>query len=341
MPALTTHPVNSARPIALWLFICAASVFLMIIIGAITRLSESGLSIVEWKPLIGAIPPLNEAEWHDVFTQYQQSPEFQKKNFWMELGDFKKIFFWEWLHRFWGRMIGLIFALPLAWFWLRGQIPPERKIKFLGILALGGAQGLMGWYMVQSGLIDEPAVSHYRLAAHLGLALLILALLLWQGLSVLNIKRHPHPALHFHTGLVLLFAAVTIFWGALTAGLDAGLVYNETFPKMGGQWLPPDFWAHPSFLANILQHHSGVQFMHRWLALLTVALIFTLWAHGFYKRAAFPALQALAIMALMQMGLGIATLLSGVNLHIAVTHQAGAVMVLALLVACFYITRKI
>lgn len=315
-------------------------VFAMMIIGAITRLSEAGLSMVEWRPLIGALPPLNDGEWSRVFELYQQSPEYLKKNGWMELSDFKTIFFWEWFHRLWGRLIGIVFVLPLAFFWIRKMIPPGYRLKLLGMLALGGGQGLMGWYMVKSGLIDIPAVSHYRLAAHLGLAFLIIAGLVWIGLSLsLKTRRFSNRALHLHVWITLVTIATTMLWGAFTAGLDAGLIYNETFPKMGGQWVPPDFWKYDTLWANIIENHSAVQFTHRWLAVTTVFMVLSLWLHASLKGLSFRALHAAALIALIQLGLGIATLLSGVHLHIAVMHQAGAITLWILMIICLYQTR--
>ncbi|MCB9981214.1 MAG: COX15/CtaA family protein [Rhodospirillales bacterium] len=338
MPTANTYQHN--KLIAVWLYSCAFMVFAMIIIGAITRLSESGLSMVEWRPLMGALPPLNDAEWERVFTLYQESPEYEKKNTWMEIDDFKAIFFWEWFHRLWGRAIGLVFALPFVFFWLRRMIPLGYHLKLLGLLALGGAQGFMGWYMVKSGLVDQPAVSHYRLASHLGLAFIIFSCLLWVGLSLtLKTRRHASRALNIHSWITLAFIAITVLWGAFTAGLDAGLIYNETFPKMGGGWIPPDFWKYDTLLPNILENHSGVQFIHRWLAILTVGMILSLWIHAIAKKQGFRTLHAAAIMALLQLCLGIATLLSGVHLHVATAHQAGAVILWALVLICIYQTR--
>ncbi|MCB1651953.1 MAG: COX15/CtaA family protein [Alphaproteobacteria bacterium] len=320
---------QTSKPLAIWLFICAAMVFAMMVIGAITRLSESGLSMVEWRPLIGTLPPMNEAEWNRVFDLYQHSPEFQKKHFWMELGDFKKIFFWEWLHRLWGRSIGLVFALPLAFFWIRGSIPKGYHVKLLGMLVLGGAQGFMGWYMVKSGLVDIPAVSHFRLAAHLSLAFLISALLLWLGLSVWGAQKRPSKALFLHGLGVLTLVSITIVWGAFTAGLDAGLLYNDSFPKMGGLWIPPEVTS----AGSLLKDPASVQFAHRWLALISAAALLSLWAHAvIFKKRGFWALHALALMALLQPTLGVLTLFSGVHLHIAAAHQAGAILTFALLI---------
>ena len=338
----STDNKDSPNPkaIALWLYSCAFMVFAMMVIGAITRLTESGLSMVEWRPLIGALPPLSTEEWQRVFDLYRETPEYQKKNSWMGIEDFKTIFFWEWFHRFWGRLIGIVFALPLAFFWIRKMIPAGYHLKLLGLLILGGLQGLMGWYMVQSGLIDQPAVSHYRLAAHLSLAFVILALLLLTAFSLHVKTMHPNRALHTHSAIALLFLSITIIWGAFTAGLDAGLVYNESFPKMGGAWMPPDFWKYDTIWINILENHSAVQFAHRWLATASVLVVLSLWIHGLLRNAAFPALHILAIFSLLQMGLGIATLLSGINIHLAATHQAGAAILFATLILCWFQTRK-
>ena len=334
------QPKRNNKAIVAWLYGCAFMVFAMMIIGAITRLTESGLSMVEWRPLIGALPPMNDAEWLRVFELYQATPEYQKVNAWMGIEDFKTIFFWEWFHRLWGRLIGLIFALPLIVFWVRGMIPHGYKFKFLGLLFLGGLQGLMGWYMVKSGLIDRPDVSHYRLAAHLSLAFIILGALIWTALSLtLKTRRFENKNLFRHGVFTLLCVALTIIWGAYTAGLDAGLVYNETFPKMGGQWIPPDFWKYDTVWMNITENHSAVQFTHRWLAVFSVLIILSFWVHAYLKNIKLKILYSLAIIALLQMSLGIATILSGVHIHIAVTHQAGAAILFSLIITCLYVIK--
>jgi cytochrome c oxidase assembly protein subunit 15 len=194
----------------------------------------------------------------------------------------------------------------------------------------------MGWYMVQSGLVDVPAVSHYRLAAHLGLAFVILGALLLLAFSLSPIKKDPQPRLFWHGLATFAVLAITIVWGAFTAGLDAGLLYNDTFPKMGGQWIPPDFWARETVLANILENHSAVQFTHRWLGMFTVFMIASLWAHGLYAGYRSRLLHAVFAMALLQMGLGIATLLSNVHLHVATAHQGGAAILFSLLLLLLY-----
>lgn len=338
MPDLTRSRSNP-KAVAVWLFVCAAMVFAMTVIGAITRLTESGLSITEWRPLIGAIPPLNEEEWNRVFELYKQTPEFQKENFWMHLRDFKPIFFWEWFHRLWGRLIGLVFVLPLAFFWMRRMIPRGMGPKLLALLALGGAQGFMGWYMVQSGLIDVPSVSHYRLAAHLAIALLILSLMLWFAFSLIRQPHHADRKIHIHTWVSLVFVCATIIWGAFTAGLDAGFIYNNDFPLVNGKLLPPDFWGNCAPHLNFISNLVAVQFIHRYLALASVIMISSLWLHGVFRKKAFLALHALAVMIFVQFGLGVFTLLTIVDIRLAVAHQAGAMIVLMLLVTCLYETK--
>ena len=326
--------------IANWLFFCCATVFCMVIIGAITRLSGSGLSMVEWRPLIGFIPPLNEAEWMRVFELYKSSPEFEKKNFWMELSDFKMIFFWEWFHRLLGRLIGIFYALPFIFFLIKGWIPKGYKLKLLLAFLLGGAQGFMGWYMVKSGLVDIPAVSHYRLMAHLSLALVIYGYMLWLGLTFWKKTRPQEPkankSLFLHATLSLLILSLTIVWGAYTAGLDAGLVYNDSFPKMGNTWIPEEIWFYKPIWLNFFENHAGVQFVHRWLAIATVVTIFSFIAHAYAKNRIESNLIFLGLMVVIQLALGIMTLFSHVSLHVAVTHQAGALIVLSLLLSCMH-----
>ncbi len=319
------------KKLILWLHICCFMIFAMAVIGAVTRLTESGLSITEWKPITGALPPLNEQAWQKAFALYQASPEFEKKHFWMDLAAFKKIYFWEWLHRLWGRLIGVVFALPLLYFWARRQIPPGYGVKFLGALALGGAQGFMGWYMVQSGLVDRPSVSHFRLAAHLGLALLIFSYLWWLALSLADRpKIAVRRGLLYHGWGMLALLALTILWGAFTAGLDAGMVYN-TFPMMNEHWVPPELMAFNGPLHNILHTPAAVQFAHRVLALLT----FTGIAAFALRRRDF----ALLGMVFLQLGLGIVTILSQVHLHAAALHQAGAIALLALMLRALHRVR--
>lgn len=325
----------SSRPVAIWLFSCAAAVFLMALIGAVTRLTESGLSIVEWKPVTGAIPPLNDAGWQAAFDAYRQSPQYQKVNAGMTLAEFKGIFFWEWLHRLWGRLIGILYAVPLLFFWKR--LPRESRPAFLSVLALGFLQGFMGWWMVKSGLVDQPAVSHYRLAAHLMLAFLIYGCLLRLALAFSLSPEKDAAKAHPLRGMVrstLILAAITMTWGAFTAGLDGGMLYN-TFPTMNGYWLPPEMLQHKPLWRGFLDEPAVVQFTHRVLALLLFAKIMLLSfrARRFHcpPRMA-DVFAALAVMAVAQVLLGIGALLTQVNIYLATAHQAGAMIVLALLV---------
>ena len=304
--------MTHSKQISNWLIFTAFMVFAMAVIGAITRLTESGLSMVEWRPLIGTLPPLSETEWQRVFDLYRETPEYQKKNFGMELDQFKTIFFWEWFHRLWGRLIGIVYVLPLLYFWIKKQIPNGYHGKLLFGLFLGGLQGLMGWYMVKSGLIDRPSVSHFRLAAHLSLAFLIFSYLLWLAFDLKNQSIEKTSSnLRCHGWLSYILVFITLIWGAFVAGLDAGLVYNS-WPKMGSHWIPPELL---SFM-HIVTEPASVQFIHRWIAVATGILILSF----AYRVKSFP----LAGMILLQIGLGITTLLSQVSTPLAAAHQAGA-----------------
>lgn len=332
---------DSSRAIAWWLLACAAMVFAMAVIGAITRLTGSGLSMVEWRPLIGALPPLNEAEWRRVFDLYRATPEYRLVNAGMEIEAFKQIFFWEWFHRLWGRSIGLVFALPFFWFWFSGRIARPLLPRLVGLLLLGGAQGLLGWYMVRSGLVDRPSVSHYRLAAHLGLAVLIYGLLLWQAWSLLaKTVTVPASGLGGHIRIAVGLTALTMLWGAFVAGLDAGLAYNS-FPFMNGHLLPPEAWSLIPAWTNPFDNTALVQFLHRWLAIGTGIVVLALWVRAMI---AWPAMRmATGIAALIvaaQVTLGIATLLLKVPVALGAAHQAGALILLTALLWCAFRTRR-
>jgi len=294
-------------------------VFAMAVIGAVTRLTESGLSLVEWRPITGWLPPLSEQEWQRVYALYRQSPEFAQKHYWMEIADFKQIFFWEWFHRLWGRLIGLCFALPLVWFAFRKQIPYGFGWKFFGLFLLGGAQGVLGWWMVKSGLVDRPEVSHFRLAAHLSLALILFSLLWWTALDLgSSQKTIVKCSLLLHGWGALLLLAITIIWGAFTAGLDAGLIYN-TWPLIGESLLPPEYFN----ISSIIEQQAWIQFTHRWLAILAGLVLVAL----AIRTSDFK----LGIMVFIQIGLGISTLLTQISIPLATLHQAGAMILLALL----------
>jgi cytochrome c oxidase assembly protein subunit 15 len=333
VPAL---PLRAPRPraIAWWLFAVAALVFAMVVVGGITRLTESGLSIVKWEPVSGALPPLGDAAWQAQFDAYRASPQYRLVNAGMTLADFKSIFFWEYVHRLLGRVIGLAFALPLLWFAWRRAIPRGYGWKLVAILVLGALQGAIGWWMVASGLVDRPEVSHIRLAIHLLTALTILSACLWVGLDLSALARHPQarPARMPTAGIWALSALVLqLMYGAYVAGLDAGFAYNS-WPKMGAEWFPSDApWSTP-LLANFADNPIVVQFIHRWLAWIVAAavgvLAWTAWSRGRRGHAA-----ALMLAVGLQIMLGIATLLSGVDLPLAVSHQAMAVILLSTVLA--------
>lgn len=306
---------------------------MMAVIGAITRLTESGLSITEWKPITGALPPLDHAEWQRVFDLYQQTPEYAAKNVGMTLDDFKTIFFWEWFHRLWGRMIGLIFAVPFLVFWFKGAITPRLGWVLFGLLILGGAQGFIGWFMVQSGLIDRPSVSHYRLALHLSCAAALYAALIAVALSFrAPSSTSASKTLRLHGVVAFVCVATTLVWGAFVAGLDAGLIYNE-FPTMGpGRLIPPDMWHLTPAWLNLFENHAAVQFTHRALAIVTALILWALAARAITAHRSVGLYATVGIVVTLQVGLGIATLLSGINITLAVLHQAGALILLGLMV---------
>jgi cytochrome c oxidase assembly protein subunit 15 len=328
---------GTGRGVAPWLFLCAAMVFAMVPIGGITRLTESGLSIVEWQPLIGALPPLGEADWQALFAKYQATPQFRQVNRTMTVPEFKAIFWWEYIHRLWGRLIGVVFAAPFLWFLARRAIGGALAWKLAGIFALGGLQGAMGWYMVASGLVDRPEVSQYRLTAHLGLALLIYALLLWTASGLMSAHR---PLLlspshfgredrkNFRRGATVLLVLVTLatLAGGFVAGLDAGLIYN-TFPLMEGRLVPPDYLATQPWWRDPFENRATVQFHHRVLGIATLiaAAVYTWRAlKADPPRPVRRAAIALAHLAVLQVGLGIATLLLVVPVPLAALHQIGA-----------------
>jgi cytochrome c oxidase assembly protein subunit 15 len=303
----------------------------MVVVGGITRLTHSGLSIVEWQPIVGTVPPLDDRAWQETFHKYQQTPEFRLVNPGMDLAGFKRIFWSEYAHRLLGRLIGAAFLLPLAWFALRKRIPRSLAWKLAGIFALGGLQGALGWYMVQSGLVDDPRVSQYRLAAHLGLALAIYAAVLWIALDLLfarGTETAPRALRRFALALVALVFAMAIS-GAFVAGIRAGLAYN-TFPLMNGRWIPPGMFVIDPWYLNFFNTIATVQFDHRAIAWLLAILVPWFWVR--VRRAPAPPRARLAADLLLaalalQIALGIATLLNTVPLPLAAAHQAGALLV--------------
>ncbi len=312
------------RAVTVWLLFMACAVAAMVSIGGITRLTESGLSMVEWRPLVGWLPPLSEAEWQRVFALYRETPEFRQVNFSIDLEGFRQIFWWEYAHRLWGRLLGVFFAVPLAWFWLRGRLDRRLRARLLLLLALGALQGLIGWWMVRSGLADRPDVSAARLAVHLGMALVIFALLVW---TLLDRVRPQGGRRSLPSWLLLGLIAVAIVSGALVAGNNGGLIYNS-FPLMDGALLPADYRSGPSWAADALENPVAAQFHHRWLAVAALLAVVAAWLRAGGLRAGVAEHLLLAAV-LLQAGLGLATLLAVVPLGLAALHQLGAVLLLA------------
>jgi cytochrome c oxidase assembly protein subunit 15 len=329
------------RQVGAWLMLCCAILLALVTVGGVTRLTGSGLSITEWKPVTGVLPPFSEQAWQAEFDAYRASPEYQVVNRGMSMADFKFIYGWEYAHRLLARLLGLVFAIPLAWFWLRGRIPPRLRWPLLGILGLGMLQGYMGWFMVKSGLVDIPRVSPYRLGAHLGLALLIYAAMFWLALGLLRPVRDAVTA-RLSGGLrpVLVVLAVTIMSGAFVAGLKAGYVYN-TFPLMAGQWVPDGLLHLEPAWRNWFENPATVQFTHRVLGMLTLGLVLFVWARAWRlpltttQRVAF---HALAAMAVIQATLGIKTLLLFVPVSLGAAHQGGAVLLLSAVLFALHVT---
>jgi heme a synthase len=336
MPAVAaTTDGRARRQAAAWLLICCALVFAMVVVGGVTRLTRSGLSIVEWQPLIGAIPPLTEAHWQELFDQYQRTPEYLQVNQGMSLHAFKRIFWWEYIHRLLGRLIGVVFLVPLIWFLVRGKIERALLPRLVAIFLLGGLQGAVGWWMVKSGLIDDPRVSHVRLSIHLGIAFVIFAAMLWTALGLLSgdAARDPHRRrlARYGAGLsVLIF--LMVLSGGLVAGTRAGYAYN-TFPLMNGHFLPPEYLMLEPWWENFLHNMATVQFNHRLIAWFLFLAIPAFWRG--LRRIALPSQGRLAsnlLLAMLglQLALGISTLLLRVPVALGATHQAGALLLFAL-----------
>ena len=308
------------RVVAGWLIACAAFVFLVVVVGGVTRLTRSGLSIAEWQPLVGAIPPLSEADWQALFAKYRETPEYRIVNRGMTLEGFKGIFWWEYIHRLLARLVGLVFLLPFLWFLWKRKLGGSLACKLWGIFALGAAQGALGWYMVKSGLVDDPRVSHFRLTAHLGLALAIFSAQLWLALGLL---RERSGIDRFAAALPVVIFAMALS-GGMVAGLRAGYAYNS-FPLMNGHIVPPEILMLEPWWKNFAYNMATVQFVHRaffWALALLVP--FTWWRYR-----GMPAAHFLMAAFVLQAALGISTLLLGVPVVLGAAHQGGAVLLLA------------
>ncbi|MCX7768286.1 MAG: COX15/CtaA family protein [Flavobacteriales bacterium] len=328
-----------------WLHVGLALVLLMLVVGAITRLTESGLSITEWKPVTGVLPPLNEAQWQEEFKKYQASPEFRYKNMTFTLTDFKTIYWWEWVHRLLARLVGLVYIIPLTIFLWRRSIPGAYLPGILLIGVLGGLQGFLGWYMVKSGLVDEPRVSHYRLAAHLLTALTIAATIYWQSLRLSNFynsRFQVQTAIRRHAILALLVLIIQIVYGAFVAGKDAGQLYN-TWPRMGSEWIPEAVFASTPWYLNFLENEAGLQFIHRTLAWVVFLVMITLSFRLIFGKPAFLLWREglwLLTLVVLQIVLGIFTLLMAVPIVLGVLHQLVAAWLLLVVVRIIFLTRK-
>lgn len=332
-------PKESQASLILWLLSGCFLIFLMVVIGGITRLTHSGLSITEWNLLMGTLPPLNGQQWQELFEKYQQSPEFREVHYFFTLSDFKSIFWWEYIHRLLGRLIGIVFIVPFFYFLVKRKISRALLPKLILIFLLGALQGFLGWFMVKSGLVNKPAVSHYRLAAHLITAFATFGYIVWVVLGITSLQP-PHATSELFSktknlkqlrglAFVLFFVIIVqVIFGAFVAGLKAGYLY-PTFPRMGTEWMAEEI--NTAFAENgwvtFVENGAAVQFIHRWLGILILFIAIALWLAA--KRMEMPfrmsmAVRLMIVMVLLQFALGLFTLLYSVPVHLAVLHQAGA-----------------
>ena len=332
------------RAVAIWLLICCGLVFAMVVLGGFTRLTGSGLSMADWRPLMGWLPPFSDAEWQRIFDQYRQTPEFLKVNSHMDVDAFKSIFWLEFLHRLLGRTIGIVFLVPFVFFFVKGYVKASEWPKYLAMFILGGLQGVLGWYMVKSGLVDNPHVSQYRLTAHLFAAFLIYAYMFWVAMSLLfpATGTDRHPWYRKSLGLTIL-TSVTIISGGFVAGLKAGKIYN-TFPMMGDYWVPPGTMALEPFWRNFFDNMTTVQFDHRILAVTVLIAVIGFWYKA--RKADLPArsrpaVNALLHTAVLQVGLGIATLLMSVPILLGAIHQGVAMLLFTVSLYILHSLRRV
>ena len=339
---MTTAPFRSLRPVVAWLVTGCVLIACMVAIGGITRLTGSGLSITEWRPIMGALPPMNEAAWELAFQKYKQIPEYRLRNSHMDLAGFKRIYFWEYLHRNWGRMMGLVFLVPFIVFWKQGRLQGWLRERAWAILIGGGLVGVLGWFMVASGLQDRPDVSHFRLAIHLCAAFAVFALVIWTVFDIRLGKRafqgDGTPQARWARWLLVLLG-VQIIWGAFTAGLEAGYSYN-TWPLMNGEFMPANVLAFESTWTNFTDHRDGVQFVHRYLAwVVAAAILIFAGLHG-RKPALSSATRWLLFCLVLQFVLGVFTILTRVHISLGVAHQCGALLLLTALLLVLHRTGR-
>lgn len=339
-------PARHARALRLWLGTLAALIIVMILVGGATRLTDSGLSITEWQPVVGVIPPLSQSDWDEAFAAYKTIPEYAELKRGMSLDEFKTIYWWEWAHRALGRLIGVVFLVPFVAFWIAGRIPPSLLPRLIGLFVLGGLQGVLGWYMVKSGLTERTDVSQYRLAAHFGLALVILGYTLWL-LFGLGRARGVRAASRGRSamwvaGFVLALVFVQMLAGALVAGLDAGMGYN-TWPLINGAFVPQGLAEASPWYLNLFENPLTVQFNHRMLGYAVVLAALGQLAWLGLRRAPPPLLGSaltLALFALLQAALGVWTLLLSVPIALGLAHQAGAIAIFAVALYHFWLARN-
>jgi cytochrome c oxidase assembly protein subunit 15 len=331
-PNLIIRCNSSEKIIAIWLFILCSMVFFMVILGGLTRLTHSGLSMVDWRPITGWLPPIGLQEWQSAFDLYKESPEFIKINDGMTIEGFKSIFWLEYSHRLWGRIMGVAFLLPFVFFIIKGRISRVVMPRLIIILLMGGFQGILGWYMVKSGLIDNPDVSQYRLAAHLSAAVIIYGYMFWVAMSLLQVQhdilRSSSPKFIIASVFVAFWIFLTIVSGGFVAGLDAGLTYN-TFPLMDGQFVPDGLWSKEPWYINFFENITTVQFDHRILAEITLLLVVGAWwtaQKSNISKSVRKPFQLMLVMVLVQMALGISTLMLVVPVFVASLHQIGGLV---------------
>lgn len=317
-----------------WLLTGCVLIFIMVVVGGITRLTHSGLSISDYKLISGTLPPMNQQEWEEAFELYQQYPEYQKLNYHFTLEDFKSIYFWEWLHRVIGRFIGIVFIVPFLFFLVAKKLDGPTIRKSLVLLFLGGFQGFLGWYMVKSGLVDRPDVSHYRLAAHLTTAFLTFAYSLWVALDLMYPRtKEVQKSIRNLIRVALVVLIIQIIWGAFVAGLDAGFLHNHWPLMSDGKLIHETVYIEQQpFIKNLYEGKSGVQFVHRYLAYLVVAFVLAIWYKTKKVKMTSPqqkGIQMLLILVFAQFLLGVLTLIMAVPLWLGVLHQVGAFFLLA------------
>ena len=329
------HTDTNSRAVATWLFVCALMIFVMVVIGGVTRLTHSGLSMVEWKPVTGFLPPMTELVWQETFEKYQQYPEFKIKNPDMDLAGFKSIFWLEFIHRVWGRSIGIVFFVPFVFFLLKKKLDRKLIPKLITMFILGGLQGLLGWFMVKSGLSDRADVSQYRLTAHLTFAFFLYGWILWTALGLCFPKAHDfrQTSIQAYKGFLsalTLLLVIAIMSGGFVAGTDAGFIYN-TFPLMGDTLLPKDLFAFDPLVKNFFENVVTIQFTHRVLTTLIFFCVLGFWFKTLkldISERTRMALHCLLAAVFLQVTLGISTLLLAVPVALAASHQAGALVLL-------------